>query len=671
MKIKELCKRISFSVAAMALLFIGGKEVCAQEIFTQDNICYEVTGSGIVEVDDLTEGFNENVLTIPSTVTYNNQVYTVTSVNMDHLARYYSMVQEMVVPSTVIERVVVMRTDYASYIDKVKKGEFDSYDDEELAKTIFGDDYNENDKEDYDSRYEALNYQAFPNLKIVHFLGEIAPSVIQIEKYVYDEDLYYEVPVGKIDAYMTNVKNINLFFYAGYNDAYLYKTREIFPVVMSQDGSVPESNLFSTSKGEYLVKEKAQGGVGKVVLIHAVSKDPYYTYPEYSVESRVTNGVYSYDVDEIETAALTDVRALVLNIPDSVTVLNRESISAFASCVFLSKNCKKVPDSVIEFHDSDEGTPFVYATGLEKIGKYDPFFITCGKLVVSKKATIKDAKMKYPNLVRVTPVKKGATIKAPKEISVNINQSKSIKASFKSKTKEHLKYMLLDFDSVNMDGENEYVKLSENGKITAKKAGVAYVLVYSLESGKHKLVTVRVKKDTFKQGIYTYAINNDEDGKNTVTIRKCSPNKNQKTLELPSKVTYKGITYTVTGVYAEEAIDWDKVKYTDNNISYYPNPKPIISDKVAKKSKITKIVVPATMVDAVFLTCKLPKLTKIEFKGKTPPKKISYWAKTKSQVTVYVPKKKLSKYRKRIYGYGKDWNCTEVTGYTKKYIKGY
>ena len=238
-----------------------------------------------------------------------------------------------------------------------------------------------------------------------------------------------------------------------------------------------------------------------------------------------------------------------------------------------------------------------------------------------------------------------------------------------------MKYVLLDADEINPKGENEYVKLSESGKITAKKAGIAYVLVYSLESGKHKVVKVTVKNTTFKKGIYTYAINDSENGKHTVTIKKCTPGKNQKTLVLPSKVTYKGVTYTVTGVYAEDFLDENSQEHHDSDTHfpcfYYPNVKPIISDKVAKKSKITKIVVPATMKQEVLLACKLPKLTKIEFKGKTPPKHVCYWGNTESQITVYVPKEKLSKYRRKIYAYGEDWHWFEVEDYAKKYIKGY
>lgn len=686
MKAKGLYRIISFSIAAIGLLFANGKEVYAQETFIQDNICYEVTGNGTVEVDDLTEGFNEKILTIPSTVTYNNQAYTVNSVNMDHLSRYYRMVEEMVVPATVTEQVVVVRTGYAKYIrmeatletlpEDKRDGNYDDF-----IESILLREENEAGGKGYENHWECmhLDYQAFPTLKKVRFLGEAAPKLIQIEKYLYGEDLYYEVPIGAVDAYRANSKNINVLFYECFNDLSIYQTREIAPIVMSQGESTPETNLFSTSKGDYLVKEKAGSGVGKVILLHAIPKEQKDVNYDYVVESKVTNGMYSYEVDEIASGALTAIYTNVLTIPDTVTTLNPQSLTYHVSCVFLSKKCKKVPEEVLfEIYDADEGVPFVYATGLEKIGKKDPFFIVGGTLIVSKNAKIQNAKKNYKNLVRVTPVKKGATIQAPKEISVKINESKSIKASFKSKTKEHLRYVLLGGESSVQTGENSYVKLSPDGKITAKEAGTAYVLVYSLESGKHKVVKINVKKETFKKGIYTYAINGSEYGKHTVTIRKCNPSKNKKTLVLPSKVTYKGITYTVTGAYAEEFIDWSLVEYSEEHfgdgykyVSYYPNPKPIISDKVAKKSKITKIVVPATMTDAVFLTGKLPKLTKIECKGNKPPKKISYWATTENQVTVYVPKKKLSKYRDRIYGYGKDWSRSGVEGYAKKYVKGY
>lgn len=665
---------IMLGVFVFALLF-SGKVVSAQEVFTQNNICYEVTGSNTVEVDDLTKEYNQKRLEIPETVTYNNQTYMVTAVNMDHLGPIYHSVEEMLIPASVTEQVVVARQDYDRYIQYMLEHGNDDYEDLNLRKDFFG---LVDDEGEWTVSYDnGQNFQAFPNLKQISFLGKTPPKNIQIERYVFEYDLCYIVPEGTENAYKTVAKDINVFFFAGYNgvkECSSYKVRKISPLIMQENHNNIEKNIFSTKKGLYLVKEKAETGTGKVILLHAypqVDLVGQIQTLEYVMESTVKNGKYTYAVDEVESAAFTEINTYVLTIPDTVTTLNEASLPSEAWYVFLSKNVKKLPVGVMQYEIAQPSCRLLYATGLKEY-KYNS--IGADILIVNKETKIKNENQIGSEVKRVTPVSSGEAIKVSDKLKVTVSESKRLKASFKKKTKEHLMYMLLCTSHRSSDDdENSYVRMSDTNQITAKKAGVSYVLVYSLESGKHKIVEIESKDRTFKKGIYTYAINNTG-AKNTVTIKKCEPGKNIKTLVLPSSVTYKGITYTVTGAYGQPSFDLEDYDYDVHfkegmNEKFYKTGQPIVSHKTAKKSKIKKIVVPATMTEEVILTSKLSKLNTIECKGKKPPKVLCYWGADETQVTVRVPKNKVGKYKSRVYGQGKDWNRNSVKKYVKKYIK--
>lgn len=668
-------RRTAFSVnltKAATNNVVTSDAVTTLETFIVNDISYRITGNKTVAVDDLSTDFTRKTLAIPSTVNYKDQSYTVTSVELDHLTKSYQTVKEIVIPNTVTKQVVIKRTHFAEFMKSYNEDEYS-----ETSEAYWDELVEENNRKNFN----PINIQAFPVLHKITFLSTTAPEKIAIEKYVDTKDLIFEVPQKAKEKYQKITQKIFIRAMIHYDDweaLHTYKSLKITPTITSKEDANPETHLFSTSDGIYLVKKEAGNGIGKVILLYAKKAQKIKSFSshiywnstrEYTLASEIKNGPYKYKLDEIASCALRNIICGIFVVPDTVTTLNSESMPlSTPNYVFISKNCTKLPNYLFIATEDFPPVELVYAPNVTKTDKYTFSNAWVNTLVINKKARISNSIIKQKqvrDILRVDRQIAGASIKAPKSITLKItDQSKNLSASLSKNTGEHLKYIVLS----NYFQDNlSYLTVSSKGNLTPKRAAALYVMVYSLESGKHTYVKVNIKNKTFKKGIFTYAINYSATGKHTVTLKKCTPDKHLKTLTIPSTVTYQGKVYKVTGAYAENT--YQNFKYLVINERYLM--KPIISDSLAKKCNITKIIIPSTMTKGIILTNKLPKLKKIICEGSKAPICLCFYAKTMSQVKVYVPKKAYSNYKSKIEGNGDNWESYCNKNFIKTCIKKY
>lgn len=641
------------------------------ETFIVDDISYRITGNKTVAVDDLSTDFTKKTLAIPSTVNYKDQSYTVTSVELDHLTKSYQTVKEIVIPNTVTKQVIIKRTHFAEFMKSYNEDEYS-----DTSEAYWNELVDENNKKNFN----PINIQAFPVLHKITFLSTTAPKKIAIEKYVDTKDLLFEVPRKAKKKYQKVTQKILVRAMSHYDDwegLHTYKSLKITPTITSKEDANPETHIFSTSDGIYLVKKEAGNGIGKVILLYAKRAQKIKSFSshiywnstrEYTLASEIKNGPYKYKLDEIASCALRNIICTIFVVPDTVTTLNSESMPLVPNYVFISKNCTKLPNHLFIATEDLPPVELIYASNVTKTDKYTFSNARVNTLVINKKARISNSIIKQKqveDIFRVDRQITGASIKAPKSITLKITeQTKNLSASLSKNTGEHLKYIVLS----NYRQDNlSCLTVSSKGNLTPKRAATLYVMVYSLESGKHTYVKVNIKNKTFKKGIFTYAINYSGTGKHTVTLKKCTPDKHLKTLTIPSTVTYQGKVYKVTGAYAENT--YQDFKYLAINEYYLM--KPIIPDSLAKKCNITKIIIPSTMTKGIILTSKLPKLKKIICQGSTAPICLCFYAKTMSQVKVYVPKKAYSNYKYKIEGNGNNWESCSSKNFIKTCIKKY
>ena len=83
----------------------SGASVVTQGAFVADGISYKITGADTVTVNGLESNFEKTVLQIPEQVAYQQQTFTVTSVEMNQLQQCYENVKKIVIPKTVTENV--------------------------------------------------------------------------------------------------------------------------------------------------------------------------------------------------------------------------------------------------------------------------------------------------------------------------------------------------------------------------------------------------------------------------------------------------------------------------------------------------------------------------------------------------------------------------------------
>ena len=210
----------------------SGASVVTQGAFVADGISYKITGADTVTVNGLESNFEKTVLQIPEQVAYQQQTFTVTSVEMNQLQQCYENVKKIVIPKTVTENVVIKRRYLSEFVKIYNAGvieeAYDGVTDKDDIKEYglngaFKAAYSEELLGSYSTKkYKKSNdlvlaLQAFPYLQKMKFLGENAPKKIQVEQYVFDDSAYYQVPAGQKNAYQAVTKKITLHQWKGWS----------------------------------------------------------------------------------------------------------------------------------------------------------------------------------------------------------------------------------------------------------------------------------------------------------------------------------------------------------------------------------------------------------------------------------------------------------------------
>lgn len=334
------------------------------------------------------------------------------------------------------------------------------------------------------------------------------PKQIQIEHYVTQNNLCYEVPTGTRERYKKVAEQITLHLIKGYNEYWIYRSIPLMPDIMEERERNPEYGIFTTDTGVYLVKESAKNGKGKVALLHLdnikIINDEIGI--EGTLESEVRNGNYRYELTELETGSiqletLRKDSVVILTLPDTITKLEEACLDLRIPYLYLPKNCTTKGDIFQLRYDSYElgMSNFCYAAGVR-----DNFNKSwCYSVVISPEEMKKELG-DVTNVIFVKKVDKGAEIEELETITVKEGEkSKQINATFVGDANETLGYMMVVTDEMYENGwEGNYkleklqkkIDVSADGTITVKKAGTYYCMVYSQESGNHKIVKIIVEK---------------------------------------------------------------------------------------------------------------------------------------------------------------------------------
>lgn len=595
-----------------------------------DGFSYAITGESTVALTNMDNTLNQETLTIPSQVTIQGKTYTVTSVNIEK-ADHFNKVKNIIVPATITDNFVIKREGLELYEVYYNSGDGCGMSDQEIEECEeLWKKYYESYKSELSTKNKNpdtfLLAQTFPNLTDVTFQGSQAPAEMNLEKYIADvENITYHVPDGTREAYEKTINPVKLHISKGYSgvaDATLYKSVDVTADIQEASEQTTEKHLFSTSTGRYLVTKEAKNGTGTVALLEATTlkqvtrnKD----VAEYTVASTIKNGDATYTLTEFQTGAFDNYElpcsqymsfvdfGAVFKSPDSVTKLNECSLPNYFGYIFLSADCKELPEYAFELpHDGDTvWQKLVWAPGLESMPEYaDISTIVAGeKLKVSSRNTKK---------ITVKNTITGASIVCDDVVTAN-GKKATLKATFDQKTNEQMYYVpILNYN----------FNARKNGTMSWSEEGIYYVLAFSPESGNHKIIRVKAKDKTFTKGIFSYAVLSEKN--KTVAIRQCKPKTSATTLTIPSYVTYKKKKYKVVEVaspYTQQLSDiTDVAQYFLNNKDMPANLKqytPFIPNTLAKKCKIKKIVLPSTIKNRVILINQLPKLTEVVFNKKT------------------------------------------------------
>lgn len=580
-------------------------------------------------------------LIIPETVINNGTTYTVTDINFDNKTVQYEKVKTIQIPASVIGTIVITSTNLTVLPDE--------------ADTA------------------ACPYRVpFPNLEKVIFLGTTAPRSIDIVSYLSYNDMIYDVPSGSEAAYAAVSQKSFLqpiLSHYDWDGDHTYKNYAVAPIIVSDTCTNPEPHIFQTENGVYIVTDSASDGKGTAALLKCkelVGKYTYITpdsgnfvYPEwddYTIESEAVFGSYQYTVTSMESGALLDFRNItMLTIPDTITEMKEDSIYAgnYLNFVFFSKNCKTISSSIFNSGENgaQNGVLFYVPDGVTEMeGTFNSFHLNklylpkgirapknmakvCEIIVYYKETDSDDLE----NEIKINSSKLSASIGSTKKINATDSNSK---------IKDTIHFICMD---------PSVAEVSDDGVITPKHKGTAYVLVFSEVTGAHQLVQVNVVNTTFKKGTFTYRINYSK--KPEVTVISCNPAASVKVLNIPSSVEYNGKKYTVTQVCAGDYVideeNWWAYTSEAGFPRRYDTVEPFISDKNAKGCNITKIVFPSTIKRTVSNLGHLTKLKKIVFKGTKAPALIAFSEQNYNTATVYMPAKALTAYKKA------PWKWTE------------
>lgn len=636
-----------FSLLCIVLNF---QKVSADEVnvFDDGTYTYQITDElkQTVTLTGSIKELSQKEVNFPSHVDHKGKNYTVTSIQFDVMYRRHKQVETLTIPDTIIGEI--------SFLNQ--------------------------------SQFEDNDYDfAFPNLTKVTFTGTILPSKIDLGFTVTDHDILIEVPAGQETMYESRLQPFHLLVMemldlVDGDDT--YTCMDIKPIVISSAKTDYEPTVFSNENGTYLVTKSGLSKTGEVKLLYAkqaviqskfTKMEPERSSTQYWGESTIIteatfNNKYHYTVTSLATGSLRDINTSVLSIPDTITSIEKSAInSKFLKAIFLSKNCTTLPNHIFAVGESDAELALVYVPStVEKIESNAFYGIHADTVLLSKQSSADQAMLKkqFTNIIYFSEKQNDIVANALTTAStittyVGTPKQLSVKA-INQKSTDSIRYISLD---------NGTALVSKDGKVTPKHNGNGYILAYSTLSGEHTLIRVKVKDRTFTKGIFTYRINYSK--KNDVTVIECKPNKNTKTITIPSSVTYKGTKYSVTQILGGKSILDSDFYYDYTGKNGYPRTydynTPLIPDSIAKNSKLEKIVIPSSVRLNIGYLGNLKKLNTISFKGNKAPSLIVFnEAQTKNTITLKVPKKAAANYRKTTYFImGKDYT-SRYNGWSKK-----
>jgi hypothetical protein len=369
---------------------------------------------------------------------------------------------------------------------------------------------------------------AFPKVRTIEFKGSTPPAEAEFEitNGCTEPDIIFIVPEGTKAAYATVIEEIMM--YSAASDLYEHQI-ELNPTIITASATLPEKGCFNYGNFIFQVTASAKTGAGTVKLIgiQKINEDNYLSLPK-----QVDNDGYTYKLTKLCKFSLVSCGAHAIVIPDTVVEMEPAVFDKHLELLFLSKNCKKLPNTVITDENNESNLRFVYVpegvttisdnaftgTGPNKASIILPDTVkSIGKkslllfrqvtflnkkpmnnisASIAKGTTIKvDASSinKYKAVLGSKAyviaakkvVKTGKLTTADQSLKLRAKHTYNEKASL-SKTSNETIFWL----STNTD----IVTVSNQGVITAKKTGIAYVLAYTRTSGFHKAIKVTVIK---------------------------------------------------------------------------------------------------------------------------------------------------------------------------------
>jgi len=368
----------------------------------------------------------------------------------------------------------------------------------------------------------------FPNVDTIEFLGRKLPKRVYlgVRNGIGPLDILILVPKGLESAYKSIISSS-----LGYENGgdLTEKSVTLNPTIVSKVTEDIEYGIFDKNKIIYQVTKSGKDKTGEVTLIglqgEGVHKDTYLSLPE-----TVTNNGYTYKLTAIDSSGLINSKAKIIVIPDTVTKMDGGIFSPGAQLIFFSKNCKELPGwlfyygtySYVEFMYVPEGVTTISrdafnfgmksgsiilpstikklergslsdfklvtflnkkpisniksALGEETTVKVNKSAASAYKKVIGSKATVVNAK----DIVKATKI----TLNKSK-LSLVKDETTAITAKLTKGSNENVYWMSSDED---------IVKVSSKGAVTAKKEGTAYIVAYTRTSGLHKAIKVTVTK---------------------------------------------------------------------------------------------------------------------------------------------------------------------------------
>lgn len=366
----------------------------------------------------------------------------------------------------------------------------------------------------------------FPNVDTIEFLGRKLPKRVYlgVRNGIGSLDILILVPKGLESAYKSIISSS-----LGYENGgdLTEKSVTLNPTVVSKVTEDIEYGIFDKNGIIYQVTKSGKDKTGEVTWIgfQGKNKDTYLSLPE-----TVTNNGYTYKLTAIDSFGLINSKAKIIVIPDTVTKMGGGIFEPGAQLIFFSKNCKELPRglfyygtySYVEFMYVPEGVTTISrdafnfgmksgsiilpstikklergslsdfklvtflnkkpisniksALGEETTVKVNKSAASAYKKVIGSKATVVNAK----DIVKATKI----TLNKSK-LSLAENETTAITAKLTEGSNENVYWMSSDED---------IVKVSSKGAVTAKKEGTAYIVAYTRTSGLHKAIKVTVTK---------------------------------------------------------------------------------------------------------------------------------------------------------------------------------